>query len=276
MGSFTGSVCLVTGGASGIGKALCAKLVQLGARVIITDVNMELGQKTAAEIDPSNSNSEFVPLDVTDYGAFDKLVNDTISKYGRLDYLFNNAGVVIFGEARDCGIKDWRHVIDTDLYGPVNGVAAAYPRLVRQGFGHIVNIASGAGLVTPPGLASYTASKHGVVGLSLALRIEGADLGVNVSVVCPGFVQTPIYQSRAIMIDQDRMLADAPTGMTPEKCAREILRGVQKNKAVILVTAMAKIAYLFHRISPGLYLWLAKRFMREMRKKYRVENTPSR
>ena len=77
------------------------------------------------------------------------------------------------------------------------------------------------------------------------------------------------------MLDRDLMLADAPTGITPEKCAREILKGVQKNKAVILVTAMAKIAYLFHRISPGLYLRLAKRFMREMRKKYRVENALS-
>ncbi len=275
MGSFTGSVCLVTGGASGIGKALCTELIRRGARVVITDINTELGQQTAAEIDPSSSNTEFVSLDVTDYTAFEKLVTDTISKYKRLDYLFNNAGVVIFGEACDYAIEDWRHVIDTDLYGPVNGVAAAYPRLVQQGFGHIVNIASGAGLVPPPGLASYTTSKHGVVGLSLALRIEGADLGVRVSVVCPGFVQTPIYQSRAIMLDQDRLLADAPTGITPEKCAREILKGVQKNKAIILVTAMAKIAYLFHRISPGLYLRLARRFMREMRKKYRVENTPS-
>ena len=275
MGSFTGSICMVTGGASGIGKALCAELVQRGARVVITDHNLELGQKTAAQIDPSNNKAEFVPLDVSDYDAFEKLVTDTISKYGRLDYLFNNAGVVIFGEARDCAIEDWRYVIDTDLYGPVNGVAAAYPHLVQQGFGHIVNIASGAGLVPPPGLASYTASKHGVVGLSLALRIEGADLGVRVSVACPGFVQTPIYQSRAIMLDRDLMLADAPTGMTPEKCAREILKGVQKNKAIILVTAMAKIAHLFHRISPGLYLRLAKRFMREMRKKYRIENALS-
>ncbi len=275
MRSFEDSVCLVTGGASGIGKALCVELTRQAARVIIADINAELGQKTATEISSSNNKANFVRLDVTDYSAFEMLVNDTISKYGRLDYLFNNAGVVIFGEARDCAIEDWRHVIDTDLYGPVHGVAAAYPRLVQQGFGHIVNIASGAGLVTPPGLASYTASKHGVVGLSLALRIEGAELGVNVSVVCPGFVQTSIFQSRAIMLDQGRMLADAPTGITPGKCAREILKGVQKNKAIILVTAMARIAYLLHRISPGLYLRLAERFMREMRKKYRVEYTPS-
>ena len=275
MGSFTGSVCLVTGGASGIGKALCVELARRAARVIITDINPELGQKTATEISSSNNKANFVRLDVTDYSAFEMLVDDTISKFGQLDYLFNNAGVVIFGEARDCAIEDWRHVIDTDLYGPVHGVAAAYPRLVQQGFGHIVNIASGAGLVPPPGLASYTASKHGAVGFSLALRIEGAELGVNVSVVCPGFVQTSIFQSRAIMLDQDRMLADAPTGITPGKCAREILKGVQKNKAIILVTSMARIAYLLQRISPGLYLRLAERFMREMRKKYRVENTPS-
>ena len=165
-------------------------------------------------------------------------------------------------------------MIDTNLYGPVNGVAAAYPLMAAQGSGHIVNIASGAGLVTPPALASYTTSKHGVVGLSLALRIEGADLGVKVSVVCPGFIQTPIYQSRAIKLDQERMLADAPKGMTPERCASKILKGVQKNKAIILITALAKIAYTLHRISPGLYLRLGRYFVREMRKNYRIDPGP--
>jgi NAD(P)-dependent dehydrogenase (short-subunit alcohol dehydrogenase family) len=235
---------------------------------------MARGRKTAAQIDPSAENAEFFPLDVTDFAAFDQLVSDTVSKYGRLDFLFNNAGVAIFGEARDCAIQDWRQVIDTNLYGPVNGVAAAYPLMVAQGSGHIVNIASGAGLVTPPVLVSYTTSKHGVVGLSLALRIEGADLGVKVSVVCPGFIQTPIYQSRAIKLDQERMLADAPKGMTPEGCACKILKGVQKNKAIILVTALAKIAYALHRISPGLYLRLGRYFVREMRKNYRIDPTP--
>ncbi len=274
MGSFTDCICMVTGGASGIGKALCADLVQRGARVIISDNDSELGEETASKIDPEGNKAEFIPLDVTDSAAFEKVVKDTISKYGRLDYLFNNAGIAIFGEARDSVCEDWREVIDTNLYGPVHGVATAYPRMVQQGFGHIVNIASLSGLVVPPNLASYAASKHGLVGLSLALRLEGADLGVKVSVVCPGFIQTPIYHSRTINLDRDRMLADAPKGITPEKCAQEILKGVQKNKAIILVTVLAKIMFLLHRISPGLYLRLGKRFMREMRQKYRVESVP--
>ena len=272
MGYFAGSVCLVTGGASGIGKALCAELARRGARVIIADINTELGQQTAAEIAPSGNRAKFVCLDVTDYAAFEKLVADTISEFGRLDYLFNNAGIAIIGEARDNSYEDWCKVIDTDLYGPVHGVVAAYPRMVQQGFGHIINIASVAGLVAPPDIASYTASKHGVVGLSLALRIEGADLGVKVSVVCPGFIQTPIYDSRLIKLDRERMLAEAPKGMPPAKCAQHILKGVQQNKAIILVTVMARIMYWLHRISPGLYLLVGRHFVREMRKKYRIDD----
>jgi NAD(P)-dependent dehydrogenase (short-subunit alcohol dehydrogenase family) len=272
MKSFQDCICIITGGASGIGKALCAELAQRGARVIITDINSELGEKTAETIKESGGNAQFVALDVTDYASFQRVVDDTISNFDRLDYLFNNAGIAIFSEARDCTYEDWCKVIDTDLYGPVNGVASAYPQMVRQGFGHIVNIASIAGLVAPTHLASYTASKHGVVGLSLSLRIEAADLGVKVSVVCPGFIRTPIYQSRTINLDQNRLLNEAPKGMSPEKCAGLILKGVERNKAIILVTKIAKVFYLLQRISPGLYLCFGRRIMREIRKKYRLRS----
>jgi NAD(P)-dependent dehydrogenase (short-subunit alcohol dehydrogenase family) len=270
MESFSGRVCLVTGGASGIGKAICAELARRGAQVVVTDIDSELGEKTAASIGQSKGTARFVALDVTDHFAFKKVVEDTILTFGRLDYLFNNAGIAILSEARDCASEDWHKVIDTNLYGAVHGVVSAYPRMVEQGFGHIVNIASAAGLVVPTHLASYTASKHGVVGLSLSLRIEGADLGVKVSVVCPGFIRTPIYNSRTIKLDQKSLLSDAPEGMSPEKCAGIILRGVERNKALILVTALAKVIYWLHRITPGLSLYLGKRFMRKARHKYRI------
>ncbi|UCE55398.1 MAG: SDR family oxidoreductase [Desulfobacterales bacterium] len=272
MRSFQDCICIVTGGASGIGKALCAEVAHRGAQVIITDINSDLGEKTAETIKESGGNAQFVTLDVTDYASFQRVVDDTISDFGRLDYLFNNAGIAIFSEARDCTQEDWCKVIDTDLYGPVNGVASAYPQMVRQGFGHIVNIASIAGLVAPTHLASYAASKHGVVGLSLSLRIEAAHLGVKVSVVCPGFIRTPIYQSRTINLDQNRLLNEAPKGMSPEKCAGLILKTVERNKAIILITKIAKVFHLLQRISPGLYLYFARRIMREVRNKYRLKS----
>jgi short-subunit dehydrogenase len=101
--------------------------------------------------------------------------------------------------------------------------------------------------------------------------MEGADLGVKVSVVCPGLIQTPIYNSRVIKLDREKLLETAPKGMAPEKCARVILHGVERNKPIIVVTAMARIAWILYRISPAMMLWLGTKFVRHFRKELRVE-----
>ena len=122
-----------------------------------------------------------------------------------------------------------------------------------------------AGLIPTVGLISYAASKHGVVGLSYSLRCEGADLGVKVSVVCPGFVQTPIYYSKTVKMDRDKFLDLAPKGISPEQCAREILQGVERNKATIVIAPMAKFFWFLHRMCPGLVRWIWRRNMPKMR-----------
>src|SRR5262249_54809852 len=124
--------------------------------------------------------------------AVQALVGQVATSAGRLDYLFNNAGILIAGEAHYFEIEDWDRVIDVDFRGVVNGVQAAYPIMRRQGFGHLVNTSSIAGLVPVAGFLSYSSSKHGVVGLSTSLRIEAATAGVRVSVLCPGTVETAI------------------------------------------------------------------------------------
>ncbi|MBW1848847.1 MAG: SDR family oxidoreductase [Deltaproteobacteria bacterium] len=275
MRMFKDKTAIVTGAASGIGKALSEELAKRDAIVILTDVNAELLEKTTASIRADGYNAEPVVIDViidvTKFADLKKLVDDTITKYRRLDYLFNNAGIAVFAEARDYTYEEeWRKVIDIDIYGPVNGAAAAFPKMVEQGFGHIVNTASLAGLIPASLLCSYSVAKHGVVGLSLTLRMEGKDLGVKVSVVCPGLIQTPIYQSRVIKLDQEQLLDKAPPGMPPEKCARIILRGVKRNKPIIVVSVFAKILWGLYRISPGMMLRLGEIFTRRFRKEYRI------
>lgn len=271
MRMFKDKTAIVTGAASGIGKALSEELAKRDAIVILTDVNAELLEKTTAAIRADGYNAESVVIDVTKFADLKKLVDDTITKYGRLDYLFNNAGIAVFAEVRDYTYEEeWRKVIDIDLYGPVNGAAAAFPKMVEQGFGHIVNTASLAGLIPVSPLCSYSVAKHGVVGLSLTLRMEGKDLGVKVSVVCPGLIQTPMYQSRVIKYDQEQLLDKAPPGMPPEKCARIILRGVKRNKPIIVVSVIAKILWGLYRISPGMMLRLGEIFTRRFRKEYRI------
>jgi NADP-dependent 3-hydroxy acid dehydrogenase YdfG len=275
MENFKESVAIVTGAASGIGRALGQELAQRGALVIMADIQTELLEEAVGSITQAGHKAEAVALDVTDFQAVKALVKNTAARHGTLDYIFNNAGIAVGGEVRDVSIDDWRDVLDVNLFGVVNGVAAAYPVMVAQGHGHIVNTASIAGLIPFPVEVSYVASKFGVVGLSNALRVEGADLGVNVSVVCPGYVKTAIFHtSKLIKIDREKMLKSLPErfGITPEECASVILHGVERNKAFIVVTGAAKVFWWLHRINPGWILWMMRRKIREARKEMRIED----
>ncbi|GAB4332369.1 MAG: SDR family oxidoreductase [Candidatus Abyssubacteria bacterium] len=253
---FANKTSIVTGAASGIGRALSGELARCGACVTLADSNAGLLEETARGLSTGGHRTKSAVVDVTDAAAMKRLIEETAADAGRVDYVFNNAGVVVFGEAQHFSYEDWRRVIDTNLYGVVNGVAAAYPIMLKQGFGHIVNTASLAGLVPVPGLISYVASKYGVVGLSNALRVEGARFGVKVSVVCPGLIDTPMKNSKVLKLDREKLLAAAGRLLSPDKCARVILRGVKRNKATITVTPMAKIMWLLQRMSPEACMWI--------------------
>ena len=273
MDGFKDKVSIVTGAGSGIGRALAEELSCRESIVILADINSQQINEVAEAIAASGYQAQALPVDVSNYDAVKKLVNDTVAQHGRLDYIFNNAGIAVGGEVRDCAIDDWRNVLDVNLNGVIYGIDSAYPIMVKQGFGHIINTASIEGLLPFPGPASYVASKHGVVGLSNALRIEGADLGVKVSVVCPGYIKTAIFRSaKLIKIDREKMLDLLPErlGITPEKCASMILRGVERNKAIIVVTGFAKVLWLLQRISPGLIRWMMGRNLKKSRKEIRI------
>jgi len=273
MDMFSDKVAIITGAGSGIGRGLAEALGGRGARLILADIREDRVASAASVPVRGSLPAEAHVLDVSDFGSVSDLVHGTVRRHGRLDYLFNNAGIAVGGEVRDGSIEDWRRVIDVNLYGVVNGVAAAYPVMVSQGFGHIVNTASIEGLVPFPNTVSYVASKYGVVGLSNALRIEGRDLGVKVSVVCPGYIRTAIFQdSKMIRMDREKvveMLAEAG-GMSPEACAAAILRGVERNRGVIVVTGAAKALCALHRISPALVRRFMERRLRQFRKEART------
>ena len=262
MDIFNDKVAVVTGASSGIGQALGAMLAEKGAVVVLCARNAERIDAITKELTDRGHKATGMPLDVRDADAVKAMIEKTVSENGRIDYLFNNAGTVVYGPAHKCSSADWRSVIDTNLYGVVNGVTAAYPIMVEQGFGHIVNVSSLEGLVPIPITASYAASKYGVVGLSHALRTEGAAYGVKISVVCPGYVITPIFESAKVVdMDRDALLNSMPpdwAGVTPDKCARIILKGVKRNKGTIVVTGMAKGLWLMNRLSPSLVQFMMK------------------
>jgi NAD(P)-dependent dehydrogenase (short-subunit alcohol dehydrogenase family) len=272
MDIYANKTAIVTGGASGIGRAVSEQLASRGANVILADINAELLEETAKAINNTGGKAKALPLDVRDSEAVKKVVDDTVAEFGRLDYIFNNAGIAIASEAHEHIYESWRKVIDTNLYGVINGAVAAYPVMVEQGSGHIVNTASMAGLVPVFGEVSYVTSKHGVVGLSLALRIEGALHGVKVSVVCPGFIRTPIYDNiELIKLDREALMKMAPKGASAQKAAQVILEDVERNRAVIVPPRQARVLWWLNRAFPILTIKFLQRLAATMFKKSRVE-----
>jgi NAD(P)-dependent dehydrogenase (short-subunit alcohol dehydrogenase family) len=258
-----GRAAIVTGGASGIGLALGARLAASGARVVLADIDGGAAERRAEELSASSSGAVLGrQLDVRDEGAFRSLVDEVVERHGRLDLLFNNAGIGFGGPTHELTAAHWDRVLDVNLRGVINGVLAAYPRMVEQGGGHIVNTASAAGLAPPPFLTVYATAKHAVVGLSVGLRSEAALHGVKVSVLCPGPVDTPILDrtpdpdlppAGPATVTARQYLAVARQKPVPaDDFARSALKGVERNRAVIVVPTSTKALWYLHRFAPGL------------------------
>ncbi len=275
MNPFAGRVALVTGGASGIGAALGAALVAAGARVVLADIDHAGASNHAGALTQNSSGSgtaSAVSLDVTDRAAFARVVADAVQQHGRLDYLFNNAGIAVIGNTLNMAPSDWDRLLDVNVRGVVHGIEAAYPVMVAQpeqaGFrGHIVNTASLAGLLPVPGFTGYAMTKHAVVGLSVSLREEARRHRVRVSAVCPSVIGTPMADT-AKVLGEEGLLIDRvgrPTWLPDaDYCASKALAGVRRNKALIPVTASAHIGWRLYRLWPGLLRPVTRRMAREL------------
>jgi NAD(P)-dependent dehydrogenase (short-subunit alcohol dehydrogenase family) len=261
--TFGNRVAIVTGGASGIGRAVCEELAARGATVVVADID-EAGAEAVAALLPKAHPSR---VDVRDASAVQRLVDETVRQHGRVDFMFNNAGVGVGGEVRELTIDHWRTAIEINLLGVVYGVAAAYPVMLRQGSGYIVNTASLAGLIASPGLAPYAGTKGAVVSLTTALRAEAAGFGVRASVVCPGFVDTAIYDSAiGVKLDRQDLLEKLRLPViSAAEAAREILKGVERNRAFIVFPRSARVLWRLTRLSPGLMEPFQRRMIAQLR-----------
>lgn len=269
MDCFKDKIAIVTGGGSGIGAALCQELGRNGAVVVAADINVDGAQTVAASITGSGGRAKAVQLDVTQEDAVRQLVTDTAAEHGRLDYMFNNAGIAVGGEFRDMNLDHWRRVVDVDLWGVINGSIVAYSLMAEQGFGHIINTSSLAGLIPCPMNTPYCASKFAVVGFTKSIRREGAVFGIKASVVCPGVVQTPILDN-SLILNADREKLEAKLKgkirtVDPADAARVILRGVAKNRAIIIFPFPARFLWWLYRLHPSLSVLFENMLIREIR-----------
>ena len=251
-----GQVAIVTGGASGIGRALAEELARRGVEVVIADVQTDMAEQVADAIRARQGRATAQQLDVRDADAFAGLARKTVRRAGRIDYLFNNAGIGRSGEISTYSLEDWDDVFDVNVRGVAYGIRAVYPIFIENRRGHIINTASTAGLISTPGLGGYSATKHAVVGLSKALRIEAKAHGVNVSVLCPGVIRTPLLgkglsKYPGVREEDARKLWDRFRPMDPGDFARAALDCVTQNQAVIVVPRWYRALWLLERMSPN-------------------------
>jgi NAD(P)-dependent dehydrogenase (short-subunit alcohol dehydrogenase family) len=267
------ATAIITGGASGIGRALAEALAARGCEVVLADLQLEAAEELASKIRKSGGKAQAAQLDVTDYLATERLVQETVSRTGRLDYMFNNAGIShgMGAGAEHYEIEDWRHVVEVNLLGVVNGVQAVYKLMIKQGFGHIVNTASVAGLMPSPGTTSYVTTKHAIVGLSNNLRAEAAQLGVRVSVLCPGVIRTPLIEGGKygrkigeLSKQQYHDMWENKRPMAPDAFANKALAAIAKNRAIIVVPAFWKLFWWLYRLSPSLCIYLAAKGFKDV------------
>jgi NAD(P)-dependent dehydrogenase (short-subunit alcohol dehydrogenase family) len=275
MKTFRDKNAIVTGGASGIGRALCENLAKCGAIVTVADIDHGGAEQVAKSIVSSGGRAEAVTLDVTKKADVEKLINETAQKHGSIDYMFNNAGIGIIGDERDKGFDGWQKIIDVNLMGVIYGTLAAYSLMTEQGSGHIVNTASIAGFLPAPVEVAYGTTKHAVVGLSTSLRAEGAALGVKVSAICPGVMKTAFFDTSPVLDakrDEFMSMFKLLTMIDIDRAAKISLRGVARNRAMIVFPFNARFAWWLHRLHPSIMVLLGRYNMMRFRKiKGRVE-----
>jgi NAD(P)-dependent dehydrogenase (short-subunit alcohol dehydrogenase family) len=239
-------VAVVTGGGSGIGRALCLALAAEGcAGVVVADLDEAAAEAVAAEVEAAGAAALAVACDVGDPAQVDGVRDLAVRRFGTVHLICNNAGILRSGAAWETTLSEWDATFSVNVWGVVNGIRTFVPHLIAQGEGHVVNTASLAGLTTNPGLAAYNASKHAVVAITETLHRDLAlcgHEGVGVSVLCPGFVATAIADdpvTRTGSTEVGRLIGEVlatavPVSMDPAEVAGAVVAAVREGRFYVL------------------------------------------
>lgn len=237
--SLSGKVVAITGGARGIGKTTAAALIKKGCRVAIGDLDLELAENAAAHL---GGGTVALPLDVTDRASFARFLDEAERQLGPLDVLINNAGIMPVTPLVEESDDSIRRQLDINLYGVIVGTQLAVQRMRPRGSGHVINVASSAGKAGVPGIATYSATKHAVVGFTEAVRAEHADEGIEFSYVMPITVNTQLIEG---LKDQRGVKR-----VEPEDVAAEIVDALETGKVDVYVPKQLRASVVLGAVLP--------------------------
>ncbi|MEW6552691.1 MAG: SDR family NAD(P)-dependent oxidoreductase [Actinomycetota bacterium] len=248
---------VITGAATGLGRSIALALARRGWRIGLVDIEVEEAERTLREVEESGGGGEVYRCDVRRYEEVQAVAEHFFTAWDRVDLLVNNAGVYGTACAEDASMEEWELIIDTDLWGVIYCCHAFIPRMKRQGGGHIVNIASAAGIVCAPETAPYSVAKAGVISLSEALKAELAPSGIGVTVVCPLFFQSHLFSamtaSDSTVLKDISLTAAANARVTTDDIAAMIVKAVEKNRLYVLPQLSARLFWWFKRLMPAAF-----------------------
>lgn len=271
LATYKDKVVIVAGGASGIGEQLVRQVSHTAKVTIVLDNDGSKGAKLAQEL---GDKVVFLPLEMTDEPAVRQTLAEINATYQGIDYFFNCAGSFMAGEIRDTPTKEWDAIFKANIQPVTNATTVVYELMRTQGYGSIVTLASSAGLFPVPVMNIYGATKSAVVSLMLGLRMEAKKFNIDVSVVCPTIIDTPLYDRATYAgVDKEKaleQLREKSKVQQPDQAARQILKKAAKNRAIIHTSFSTYFAWSAYRISPALYMYFASkifpRYRRSLRK----------
>lgn len=246
---------LVTGGGSGLGKALCVQLARAGVRVVVSDIDADAAQATVRDIIEAQGDADALHLDVTDSEHIQSAVA-FLEEQGGLDILVNNAGIASTGDLEDSSEEQWRTIIEVNLLSVVNMTRAFLPLLRSADRACVVNIASAAGIVHMPGMISYNVTKAAVIAFSESLRHELYDSRIRVVCVCPSFFKTNILDATLGMTDEDRRIAEdimSRARIDADDVAKAAIKGIRRSTFMVATHVESRFAYFIRANFPSLY-----------------------
>lgn len=249
MKEFKDKNCFLTGAASGIGRSFALALAKEKMNLFITDIDMENLDKVKQEIEKLGVKVYADKCDVSNIEDFEHIAKEFHSKLGDIDLLINNAGIAIGGDILELDLEDWKRVLDVNLWSVIHSLKVFLPRMLERGSGHLVNVASGAGIFGSSEPLPYISSKFAVIGLSEALFGQLYSRGVNVSVIIPSYIKTNIFSSAKIKyskkiveavgkeklaeIYQSLLDEMASKAIPPDRAVRKYINGIKKNQLYI-------------------------------------------